>query len=48
MTCTETNKFWAVLVLVVVNEKHAEAARALGRREGLTVERTPIHWAKYR
>ena len=36
MTRTERNKFLAVL-----NEKHAEAARALGRRDGLAVERTP-------
>ena len=36
MTRTELNTYRAVL-----NVKHAEATRALGRREGLTIERTP-------
>ena len=36
MTRTELNNFRAVL-----NTKHAEATRTLGRREGLTIERTP-------
>ena len=36
MTRTELNKFSAVL-----KAKQAEAARTLGRREGLTIERTP-------
>jgi DnaK suppressor protein len=36
MTRTETNN-----ILAVLKKKHAEAARALGRREGLAVERTP-------
>jgi len=36
MTRTELNNFRAVL-----NTKHAEATRTLGRRDGLTIERTP-------
>ncbi|PWU05803.1 MAG: TraR/DksA family transcriptional regulator [Terriglobia bacterium] len=36
MTRAEMNNFRAVL-----NAKHAEATRALGRRDGLTIERTP-------
>jgi len=36
VTRTELNKFSAVL-----KAKQAEAARTLGRREGLTIERTP-------
>src|SRR5579864_5974135 len=36
MTRTELNNFRAVL-----HVKHAEATRALGRREGLAIERTP-------
>ena len=36
MTRTELNNFRAVLTV-----KHAEATRTLGRREGLTIERTP-------
>ena len=36
MTRTERNNF-----LTVLNAKHAEAEGALGRREGLTIERTP-------
>jgi DnaK suppressor protein len=36
MTRTELNQFQAIL-----KAKHAEATRALGRREGLAIERTP-------
>jgi DnaK suppressor protein len=36
MTRTELNNLRAVL-----NAKHSEATRRLGRREGLTIERTP-------
>jgi DnaK suppressor protein len=36
MTRTELNNLRAVL-----NAKHSEATRTLGRREGLTIERTP-------
>ena len=36
MTRTELNKFQAVLA-----EKHAEAVRATGRREGIAIEQTP-------
>ena len=36
MTRSEMNRFRAVL-----NAKHAEAARVLTKREGLTIERTP-------
>lgn len=36
MTRTELNNFRTVL-----NSKHSEATRTLGRREGLTIERTP-------
>jgi DnaK suppressor protein len=36
MTRTELNNFRAVL-----NTKHTEAARALGKREGLAIERSP-------
>ena len=36
MTRTELNKFRAIL-----NAKHAELARTLGRRDGITIERTP-------
>ena len=36
MSRTELNKFQAIL-----NTKHAELARALGRRDGITIERTP-------
>jgi len=36
MTRTELNDFRAVL-----HVKHADAARALGKREGLAIERTP-------
>ena len=36
MTSTELHNFRAVL-----DAKHAEAARSLGRREGLAIERTP-------
>jgi len=36
MTHSELNNFRAVLQV-----KHAEAARALGKREGLAIERTP-------
>ncbi len=36
MTCTELDKFSALL-----HAKKAEAARTLGKREGLHIERTP-------
>lgn len=36
MTRTELNKFSAIL-----NAKNVEAARTLGKREGLAIERTP-------
>jgi DnaK suppressor protein len=36
MTRTELNKFQTILT-----DKHAELARAAGRREGIAIERTP-------
>src|SRR5260370_41914713 len=36
MTRTERNKF-----LTILTSKHAELARAIGRRDGIAIERTP-------